>query len=308
MTAAREFDVIVAGELYTDLILSGFDFWPQPGQEAFARNFHRVAGGGTSITACGLARLGSRTSVLGVVGSDGAWLREQLNNSGVDTHSIAVHPSEPTAFTVAVTAPEDRAFISYAGANRGFATALEAAAARGELARARHVHLAYAPALDTVRELFRAIRDNGCTLSLDVGWHEAWLSDPRAMEALSLVDIYFPNETEGRCMTGESDPVFSLRRFADMGLRRVALKLGARGAVLLWDDRILTAEPYAAQPVDTTGAGDCFDAGFLYAWLQGETPERCLQSGNLCGARSTEAYGGTAGMPDEACWKREMGI
>ena len=121
MGSVKPFDVIVAGELFVDLIMSGFDFWPQPGREAFASEFHREIGGGAAITACGLAKLGSRTSVLGIVGLDnGAWIIEQLQASGVETSDIRFHPTEPTAFTVAATMQRDRAFLTYAGANRGF--------------------------------------------------------------------------------------------------------------------------------------------------------------------------------------------
>lgn len=297
-------DVIVAGELYTDLILSGFDFWPQPGQEAFAKKFHREVGGGAANTACGLAKLGSRAAVLGVVGDDGAWLVRRLESYGVATSAIGRDVTEPTAFTVAVSTPADRAFLTYAGANRAFPSALADATAGNRLAAARHVHLAFPPDLGTAAELFAAIRGNGCTLSLDVGWHEAWLSDPRLRSILPLLDLFFPNETEGRSITGESDAERMLRWFADAGVRRVALKLGADGAALLWDGHVRIGRGTAVKTVDTTGAGDSFNAGFLHCWLEGCAPEVCLRAGNLCGALSTEEYGGVAGMPDAARLKK----
>jgi sugar/nucleoside kinase (ribokinase family) len=77
----------------------------------------------------------------------------------------------------------------------------------------------------------------------------------------------------------------------------VALKLGARGAALLWDGEILFEPPLPVTARDTTGAGDCFDAGFLHAWLKGEPPRQCLRVANVCGALSTEAYGGIEGFP-----------
>jgi sugar/nucleoside kinase (ribokinase family) len=75
------------------------------------------------------------------------------------------------------------------------------------------------------------------------------------------------------------------------------LKLGARGAALLWDGRILYEPPLPVTPRDTTGAGDCFDAGFLHAYLRCEPPQKCLRVANICGALSTEAYGGIEGFP-----------
>ena len=91
-----------------------------------------------------------------------------------------------------------------------------------------------------------------------------------------------------------------LRWFADAGLGRVALKLGARGAALLWDGQVEFSAGLGVKTVDTTGAGDCFNAGFLHSWLQGDQPEICLRAANICGALSTEAYGGVAGAPGAA--------
>ena len=290
-------DVLVAGELYADLILSGFDFWPKPGQEAFAREFRREIGGGAAITACGLARLGTRTGVFGIAGSDHhGWLAQRFAEAGVDTAHLSVDADEPTAFTVAVSTPADRAFFTYLGANRGFARAFREAADAHRL-HAGHVHLGFAPAWDTAAELIGSVHANGCTLSIDAGWYEDWLTDRRALEVLPKVDLFFPNESEAALMTGEVDPERMLHRFHVAGFRIVALKLGANGAGLLWNGEMHFGVPPAVTVRDTTGAGDCFDAGFLHAWLSGESAARCLRAGNVSGALSCEAYGGIAGFP-----------
>jgi len=98
-------------------------------------------------------------------------------------------------------------------------------------------------------------------------------------------------------MTKQSEPDAMLRAFAKAGLRGVALKLGARGSMLLWEDRVYNGPPLAVKTRDTTGAGDCFDAGFIHAWLAGASPLERLQSGNVCGARSTQQLGGVDGLP-----------
>ena len=301
---AKTLDVIVAGELYTDLIMSGFEFWPQPGQEAFAKEFHREVGGGAANTASAMARLGARAAVLGVAGNDGDWLVHQLQGYAVETTFISRDSAEPTAFTVALSTPDDRSFLTYPGANRGFPAALAAAAAEDRLRPARHVHLAFPPDLASAPALLASIRANGCTVSLDVGWHERWLKDARVRDVLPLLDFFFPNEVESHALTGEREPEKILRWFAAAGLTRVALKLGPRGAALLWDGEIHSAAPPAVTPVDTTGAGDCFNAGFLHAWLRGDPPAACLCAGNICGALSTQAYGGVAGVPDRSQFDR----
>lgn len=287
--------------------MSGFPSWPQPGTEAFAREFHREVGGGAAISACGLAKLGSRTAVLGVVGHDsGEWVANRMKSIGVSTSQLRFDPVEPTGVTVAISTSEDRTFLTYHGANRCFQPMLAEAAASGGLANARHVHLAWAPGLDTAAELIAAIRAQGCSISLDVGWHEDWLADPRAIALLPTIDILFLNEVEARRMTGEDDRERILHWLASAGARRVALKLGPDGAALLWDGGIMSVKPYPVKPIDTTGAGDCFDAGFLHFWLQGESSLACLRAGNFSGAASTEAYGGIDGFPDFERVKLEL--
>jgi len=135
-------DALVAGEMYVDLILGGFEYWPQPGHEAFAREFRRDIGGGASITAAGLATLGSTTGIFGIVGTDHhPWIVRRLEERGVDTTDLQTHPEEPTAITVAVSTPEDRAFFTYLGANQHFYGVLEEAAKVRHFKRARHIHL-----------------------------------------------------------------------------------------------------------------------------------------------------------------------
>jgi len=114
---------------------------------------------------------------------------------------------------------------------------------------------------------------------------------------LPSIDIFFPNEAEARRMTAESDCVRVLHSLAAAGARRVVLKLGADGAAMLWDGEILDVKPHRVTPIDTTGAGDCFNAGFLHYWLSGASPMTCLRAANFCGAVSTEAHGGIDAFP-----------
>ena len=278
-------DVLVAGELYIDLIMSGFDQLPQPGEESFARHFHREPGG-AAITAIGLAKLGTRTGVIGAVGAeDGGWLIERIRQAGVDTCGIRLIDGELTGTTVAVSDPADRLFLTYAGANRyGGSVAAESSI------HARHLHWA-APA---DAELLARFRAHGMTISLDVGFAHAGTS---CLAVLPHVDLFFPNELEAVRLTGESEPEAMLRALTWAGTGIVVLKLGARGAAMMVNDRLLHAMPPPITAVEATGAGDCFDAGFIHAWLRGDPPEACLALGNICGALSTRAPGGVAGFP-----------
>lgn len=277
--------VTVAGEIYLDQIFTGFAAWPQPGEEAFATGYAREAGGGAPHTASGLARLGRQVSLAGAVGRD-SWVLERLQAIGIDTSLLCRDAAEPTGTTVAVSRGAERTFFTYRGANAALGGVLRLLPGGG------HLHLACAPAPETLAQL----RSRYASLSLDTGFVREWLAAPFAAEALRLVNWFLPNELEAALMTGESDPEAMLHWFARRGIHAV-IKLGPRGSAALDQGRLLLAPSIAVDPVDTTGAGDCFDAGFLDAWLAGAPPARCLRAGNICGALSTRAAGGIAAFP-----------
>ena len=300
MNSARPLDALVVGDLFYDLVMSGFESWPSPGEEFFAKKFHKEIGGGAAITACGLAKLGVQASVIGVVGKeDGQWMLDQLQARGVDASGIRVTLAQPTAFTVSVSTALDRAFLTYSGANRELPALMDDLIGIAAGYKPRHIHLAHNMNPANLQSTFTAIKDNGWSLSLDVGWHPEWFADARAVAALKMVDIFFPNEREAEAITRQTEPHRILNAFEQMGVHRVALKLGHDGAVLLWDGHISIQKPGSTVSVDTTGAGDCFDAGFLYAWLAGMSPALCLKSGTACGELSTRELGGIAGFPSK---------
>ncbi len=163
---------------------------------------------------------------------------DELRVRGVDTSGIRVTGAEPTAFTVSVSSARDRAFLTYAERIGSFRECCKGdCPGRGDpgsphSSGARHESGSGSAVVSDAS----AIR--GCSLSLDVGWHPEWFADPHAIAALNLMDIFFPNEREAAAMTRETDPRRMLEAFQEMGLRQVALKLGAEGAALLWDGEI----------------------------------------------------------------------
>ena len=304
---SKSWDVVVVGDLFIDIVMSGFSSFPQPGQEAFAHQFRREIGGGAAITSSALARLNLKVAALGAIGLDDApWLLNRLTAAGVDTSAMKQHPSAPTGVTVSVSTPQDRLFYTYYGANAYLPTLLKDTAARQLMASAHHVHFAFAPDPSLAAGLVDDLHQHDCRLSIDVGWHESWLRDHRSLDLLREVDLFLPNECEAQAITGERPPQAMLDVFGRRGVRNVALKLGANGAMLAFEGQRYRCPAYPVTPVDTTGAGDCFNAGFLYAWLGGEQPECCLQIAAICGALSTRALGGVAAFPDRKELERAM--
>jgi sugar/nucleoside kinase (ribokinase family) len=289
--------VAVIGEFFIDEIFTEFTALPKLGEECFARKFQREVGGGAAITACGLAKLGIRVSVLGAVGKDdGAWVVDRLRSLGVDCSGLEFPPEEPTGITVSVSTREDRAFFSYYGANAHLERLLRRPETAQVLESCSHVHFACAPDAVTDGRLFAALRRHS-RISIDVQSHVSWLTRPESLQILRQCEIFFPNEREGGWISCAMEPHDILLRLRDKGVRGVALKLGGKGAALLWRRREFLADPLPVEALDTTGAGDCFNAGFIFARLRGDNPQRCLEIANICGALSTRALGGIAGFP-----------
>ena len=291
----RPRDVALIGDSFVDHVLSGFSDWPKPGQEAFANNYVREAGGGCVITGCALAKLGRGATLFTAIGAeDSDWLMRRIQSFGVDT--THVRPVDrPTGMTVAVSSPTDRAMFSHEGANLELPRLLPAFAE--QLARSRHVHFALRPEREPIIALFEKLRASGCAISIDTGWREEWLREPANLDVLRLANVFFPNELEAEAITGEKDPRAMLDGFKQRGITSVAIKLGKKGAVLMWEGEFYECGGFDVDVVDTTGAGDAFDAGFIHALLADDPPQRCLETACLTGALSTRAAGALNALP-----------
>jgi ribokinase len=290
-------NIAVVGEIYVDHIFTDFDHVPLPGEEVFADQYRREAGGGTVNTACALARLGHRCSIFGVFGRDEeAWLRSRLGSFGV--HSEHVASSDlPNAITVSMSTTSDRSFLSYAGANQSLASYVGLPETIAALSEAEHVHFAMPLETELAGKLLPALRSAGCTLSIDPGWRKDWLLSSTSPNTLRMVDLFLPNESEAQLLTGCSEPEDALRAFVALGLEHTVIKLGSRGVTTLRGNRLFKAMPPDVQVIDTTGAGDAFDAGFIDAWLGGADIEEQLRRACICGSLSTRARGALSALP-----------
>jgi ribokinase len=293
----KYWDIAIAGEVYVDHIFTDFDHVPLPGEEIFAEQYHREAGGGTVNTACALARLGHRVSLFGVFGRDEeTWLRSRLNSFGV--HAEDARSSElPNALTVSMSTRSDRSFLSYAGANTVLEEYMVLPETIAALSKSQHIHFAMPLELELAKLLVPALRSSGCTLSIDPGWRKDWFLNPESLGVLRMVDLFFPNEGEAQLLTGTTDVDQVLGVCAAMGLEHTIVKLGPRGAVTLRQNRFYKVTPPDVEVVDTTGAGDAFDAGFIDAWLSGADIEEQLRRACICGSLSTRARGALAALP-----------
>jgi ribokinase len=293
-------DLLVVGDVNADLVLRGGDLVPAFGQrEQLVDHAQLVLGGSGGIVAAGAARLGLRVAIAGCVGDDALGRAMLAALDGVDVSAVRVG-AEPTGVSVGLARPGDRAVLTALGALAEFRAEHVPDAL---LASARWVHVTspfLQPGLDVAAVAARATG----TTSLDPGWdpHERW---ELAWEGF---DVLLPNAQEAQRLSGEDDAEAAARRLAAQG-PTVVVKRGADGALAVGGgaDRAVPSEAgdrdvvrVAAppvDPVDATGAGDSFDAGFLAARLAGEDLAGALALGCACGALSTRAAGGTAGQP-----------
>ena len=290
------YDVAVVGEIYIDHIFTGFAAWPQPGEEVFTRQYKREIGGGATNTACALARLGRTVSLVGVIGTaDAGWFESRLREFGVSSDDLEETEGN-TGVTVSVSMLEDRSFFSYVGENDRLVPRLWSEAVLASLRRARHVHFAMPLGRELAMHLLPELRAAGCTTSLDVGFRPDWLRSAANLDTCRSIDYLLPNEREASLLCN-SDSSNYLSFAQHSGFPQAVVKLGSRGAAMFVNGRSYTVSSPPVPVVDTTGAGDAFDAGFIDALLDSATPDDCLRRACICGALSTRSAGALTALP-----------
>ena len=291
-------DVAVIGEIYADHIFSGFASWPQPGEEVVAESYLRELGGGTINTACGLARLGRKTRLIGLIGeNDRPWFAQRLQDFHLGTSGL-VSDAAGTGVTVSVSTREDRSFFTHVGANQHLAALLGDSAIVAELCTARHVHFAMPLPRERAAVVLPQLKAAHCTTSLDVGFSPAWLGDPANRATLGEIDYFLPNQKEAALLAGSESEETFIAWARQLGLDHAVVKLGDKGALAVYPDVVHYATPPEVTALDTTGAGDAFDAGFIDALLDAEPIDGCLRRACICGALCTTQAGAIEGLPD----------
>jgi sugar/nucleoside kinase (ribokinase family) len=292
-------DVVVVGELNADLILTGLPGLPALGELKLARGMCLTLGSASAIFASNIARLGMKVGFVGKVGADeiGEFIVQRLQRERVDVSRIIHADGATTGICVSLSFPGEYAQASYPGVRETFTLA---DVDMDFVISARHLHLSsyyiQPGMIPGCPELFRKAKEEGLSTSLDPDTDPSGLWDESIYRVLEYVDVFLPNEVEALKISGQRDLGSALQELAKR-VKTVAIKRGRDGAVLQNQQVRLSATGFPVDPVDTTGAGDSFNAGFLFQYLQGGSLETCLQWGNACGALSTRAMGGTTSFP-----------
>jgi sugar/nucleoside kinase (ribokinase family) len=297
----KRFDVTIAGEINLDLILYGLPEVMPLERELLANDFRLTLGSSSAIVAHNLAALGLSVGFITRLGGDalGSIALERLAERGVDLTCVKrVSGGTSTGVTILLDHEGKRHILTYPG------TMFEMVAAdldMAYLASGRHFHLSsfflHNALQPDLPRIFRQLKAEGLTLSLDTN------DDPEDRwgngfdELLGAVDIFLPNEDEACRITGKPDAESAIEALAKR-VPLVAVKCGKRGALVQAGTRRWLLPAASVTPMDTIGAGDSFNAGFLAAYLRGDAPDACAAFGNRTAALSTLRPGGTESFRD----------
>ncbi|MCX7031224.1 MAG: carbohydrate kinase family protein [Spirochaetes bacterium] len=281
--------ICLIGNFCIDLIIRGVPHLPAWGQEVAGEDSLLTSSGQTTYTAFALRALREPVSVIGCVGEDawGSQIRGDLESRGVDTEGLETVAGGRTALTVAAVRPDgERAFVSdFACLNHADENVIERRWSKVDQAQTVCLLGVFSwPGLSLTRTaaLYRRMRQAGKVTMLDTGWDPGgW--NPETQHGLRALlaetTIFMPNLDEAAAITGSTEPAEAARRLALLGPELVVVKLGSQGSLVLSAGRIIRQPALPVAVVDTVGAGDVFNAGFLHARERGEPLERCLRFG-----------------------------
>ncbi|MFL5734378.1 MAG: carbohydrate kinase family protein [Chloroflexia bacterium] len=289
----KSYDVVIAGDVYCDLVFTGLPRLPMLGEELFATDFD-VLPGGVFTTAATLHRLGLKVGLLCHTGNDpfSRVTIEAMEEEGLDLSLVQKVDRPMRTLTVAMSFREDRSFVSFADPRQLEPSPAEVLSAY----RFRHLHVHWLGQLWDEPGLIELAREKGAGVSLDCQCCPEVMARADVPEKMGLVDVFLPNQVEALQVTGEADPEEALKKLAGW-TQTVVVKLGAAGVIACHQGKHYQVAAMPVEVVDTTGAGDAFAGGFICGVLSGLPFEEALRAGAVCGGLSASARGGATKVP-----------
>jgi ribokinase len=298
--------IVVIGSLNMDFVLA-VNRLPLPGETILGRGFRVIPGGKGANQAYAAAKLaggGTVVRMLGRIGADsfGNALKANLASVGVDVSSVLETDSEATGVACIHVDDAGQNSITVAPGANGALSAGDIDSQRWALAGARCVLLQLEIPMETVAEGLREARRMGATCILDPAPARAL-----SREILQLVDIATPNESEACVLAGvppnrvnAADAVALGHRIRELGVRSVVVKLGDQGCVCCGPDRSFAVSPFPVRAVDSTAAGDTFNAALAVSLAEGAEMEDALRFANVAAAISVTRAGAQTSAPARA--------
>lgn len=290
----KDANICIVGNLNIDLIIRNVPHLPDWGQEVLGNNYILVSSGQSAYTAFALSKYQVPTSLIGNVGDDiyGEKITNDLNRFGLNIVAVEKVSGGNTGITVAIVRKDgERAFVSDPSSLVTFDRSLVE----------RHMHLVinanitcvvgifFLPnfKLEDVQFVCRESKNAGRLTLLDTGWDpDNWqkktVKDLRS--TLQFVDFFIPNMDEAKAITGKNDPEQAARDLIEDGCGTVIIKLGEKGSYLLSSDQSIYVPSFNVNVFDAVGAGDVFNAGFIFGTLQGWPMEARMIFGSATSA------------------------
>ena len=293
--------ILVIGELNVDIVATGLRSAPEMGAEILAEDCELTLGSASAIFAAGMAKLGYDVTFVSQVGRDyfGDFCIRTLQQLGVATRHVARKANEKTGVTIALSGKRDRALVTHPGA---VATLTSACIDRTLMKRHNHLHLTSYYLQKALHPSFAAVfqqaKELGLTTSFDPNSDPSNKWSRNIDTVLRYTDVLFVNEREASLLTRSRTPNAALKTLGTK-VACAVIKRGPRGALAIHKGTTARDSGFKVAAVDTTGAGDSFDAGFLSAYLRHAPLAECLRIGNACGALSATRVGGTSGQPTD---------
>ncbi len=296
------FRVVCLGNVLVDVLVKPVNRLPPPGGLLAVDHVEMALGGCASNTALALRRLGVPTSLWGKVGQDpfSSFAMTELRQAQVDVSGMVEDSRVSTSATVVlVDSKARRSFLHSVAANDHIH---EKDVRLSHFSRFSHLHVGgyfLFPRLDgpPMARILKAAQKRGLTTSLDTAWDmkNRWMKALKP--CLPYLDYFMPSEREEKMLLGHINPVRAAKAFLALGAKCVIVKMGEKGSFLMTRQGERHHVPaFEPRVVDTTGAGDCFCAGFIKGLSLGRDLRRCLQLGNAAGACAVSALGATTGL------------
>jgi ribokinase len=295
-----KFDVIGFGALNVDTLLK-VDKIVGAEEESFIRDYTESCGGSAANTIVGLARLGCKVGFIGKVADDreGKLQIDCFKTEGVDTEGIIHSPKGKSGVCLGfVDRKGARALYINPGVNDTFEfRELQPA----YVTQTQILHLSSFVGEKSFRsqKKLMSFLPEGVKISFDPGSLYAQMGLAAIEPIIQNSFVMMPNALELELITGESDIPKGAAMLIEMGVQIVAVKLGDKGCYVTNGEEKKMILPFKVQAVDTTGAGDAFNAGFLYGLLKDKTLAECGRLGNFVASRSVMKMGARAGLPHE---------
>jgi sugar/nucleoside kinase (ribokinase family) len=293
--ALKPYDVLIPGHYFCDIIFSGIPGFPALGTELFTEGL-TVIPGGIMNTVAGLYRLGVQVGWLTTLGNDffSQFAAQAMQAEGIDPSLVTFVDHPIKRVTVALSYPDDRAFVTHIDPIPDLIPRIYTALKDVPF---RHLHFTGLLVDERVPDLIRACHAQGITVSMDCQHREQTLADPLVQAIISALDIFLPNALEAQRLTQTQD-LHTAAGILAQHVPYLVIKDGRQGAHAWQNGAHIHAPAIAVSAIiDTTGAGDLFNAGFLAAHFQGESTTECLRWGNISGGLSLRGYGGYQTAP-----------